>query len=232
MMAQQQQDGVGKLTTADCTHIIESRQKEATNGMPACIARMVAEQEELQCTKSGHLAFRISQVMDGGGFATLLKGQLHCKDVSFNQVRQTDKRPLRQQSSVQVCCQHSCVSCDPVGCRTAWLTRNGWLHVVQVAVAKIALDMTTDEEGRLTPNQRRSYQASMRHEHHIYERLQATHGSRHGIPTVFFAGRCLLARPVSCLCLFSANTCPAACRLGNKQDASTALSSSVGKRPA
>lgn len=62
------------------------------------------------------------------------------------------------------------------------------LLLLQVAAAKIAVDMATDLEGKLTDQQMRSYQASMRHEHHIYERLQAAHGSSHGIPTVHFAG--------------------------------------------
>jgi hypothetical protein len=60
--------------------------------------------------------------------------------------------------------------------------------LLQIAAAKIAVDMSTDHDGKLTDQQMCSYRASMRHEHHIYERLQASHGSSHGIPTVYFAG--------------------------------------------
>lgn len=59
---------------------------------------------------------------------------------------------------------------------------------MQVAAAKIAVDMVTDDEGQLTEQQRRTYQASMRHEYQIYERLRTPHGINQGIPTVYFAG--------------------------------------------
>lgn len=59
---------------------------------------------------------------------------------------------------------------------------------VQIAAAKIAVDMETDKDGQLTDQQRRSYQASMRHEHRIYERLQTPQSSGNGIPRVYFAG--------------------------------------------
>lgn len=58
---------------------------------------------------------------------------------------------------------------------------------MQVAAAKVAVDMETDKEGNLTTQQRQSYQASMRHEHQIYERLA---GRQNGIPAVYFAGVC------------------------------------------
>lgn len=43
-------------------------------------------------------------------------------------------------------------------------------------------------EGKLTAAQRSQYRSQMRHEHQVYERLQAAQGSSNGIPTVYFAG--------------------------------------------
>jgi hypothetical protein len=60
--------------------------------------------------------------------------------------------------------------------------------LLQIAAAKIAVDLETDDKGSLSEEQRRTYQASMRHEHQIYERLQACQGGSNGIPRVYFAG--------------------------------------------
>lgn len=59
----------------------------------------------------------------------------------------------------------------------------------QVAAAKIAIDMETNDEGKLTETQIRTYQASMRHEHKIYDSLLKAGGATKGIPTVHFAGK-------------------------------------------
>lgn len=68
--------------------------------------------------------------------------------------------------------------------------------MLQIAAAKIAVDLETDDEGKLSEQQRRTYQASMRHEHQIYERLQASQGGSSGIPRVYFAGE-LWVHPVA-----------------------------------
>lgn len=61
-------------TAASCDVTIESRANDAIKDMPSCIARMVADKEQLVCNKGG--SFQIAAVMDCGGFATLLKGQV------------------------------------------------------------------------------------------------------------------------------------------------------------
>jgi hypothetical protein len=50
------------------------------------------------------------------------------------------------------------------------------------------VDLETDETGALSMTQKASYQASMRHEFSIYERLLKAGGGSQGIPTVHFAG--------------------------------------------
>lgn len=55
--------------------MIDARRKDAQRGMPACVAGMVQQREQLRCN-SGAKGFQIADVLDGGGFATLLKGQL------------------------------------------------------------------------------------------------------------------------------------------------------------
>jgi hypothetical protein len=62
-------------TVASCDVTMESRANDAIKGMSSCVARMVADKEQLVCN-SGGKSFQISAVMDGGGFATLLKGQV------------------------------------------------------------------------------------------------------------------------------------------------------------
>ena len=69
---------------------------------------------------------------------------------------------------------------------------------MQIAAAKIAVDLESDTEGQLTQQQLRSYQASMRHEHRIYEHLQACHASSNGIPAVYFAGKSLVCLGAEC----------------------------------
>jgi len=82
--------------------IIESRKQEAVNGMSACIARMVSEKELLISSSSGSRSFKLMEVMDGGGFATLVKGQL---DVD---VPRMSKVSAHQQEATACCSAHGC----------------------------------------------------------------------------------------------------------------------------
>lgn len=72
----------------------------------------------------------------------------------------------------------------------------------QVAAAKIAVDLETDDAGRLTSDQARSYAASMRHEYSIYEGLLQAGGGSYGIPEVYFAGG------LACPCTWWRGNCP------------------------
>lgn len=158
---------------ATTASMIDARRQDAQRGMPACIAGMVAQQEQLRCN-SGAKGFQIADVVDGGGFATLLKGQLLTASPPTSQVC------VCMLSTGPGSPQHSCRT-GQAGCPAGVL-----LPSTQIAAAKIAVDMSTDDEGKLTDHQRRSYQAGMRHEREIYERL--SHGTNNGIPTVYFAG--------------------------------------------
>jgi hypothetical protein len=82
-MAQQQQHTLEACSSCK-EETVQSRKKDAENGMSSCIARIVAGKEQLDCT-SGQKSFQIIEVMDGGGFATLLRGQI--KTPTFTQVR-------------------------------------------------------------------------------------------------------------------------------------------------
>lgn len=58
----------------DASDVTQSRKVDALRCLPGCIARKVAKQEQLSGNSSS--SFKIMEVMDGGGFATLLKGKL------------------------------------------------------------------------------------------------------------------------------------------------------------
>ena len=73
-MEHQQQQHQGSTPTP--SSVIDSRQHDALRSMPACIARMVESQGQLASGSSSKQTFQILDVMDGGGFATLLKGKL------------------------------------------------------------------------------------------------------------------------------------------------------------
>jgi hypothetical protein len=62
----------------DASDVTQSRKLDALRCLPGCIARMVAKQEQLSGNSSSRTqtSFKIMEVMDGGGFATLLKGKL------------------------------------------------------------------------------------------------------------------------------------------------------------
>lgn len=97
--------------TSSCKEeIIQSRKKDAENGMSSCIARMVAGKEQLEFT-SGWKSFHISEVMDGGGFATLLRGQIQTP--SFKQVSSPVHLPLRVCSVLT--CPASTAQSKPAG---------------------------------------------------------------------------------------------------------------------
>jgi hypothetical protein len=86
----------------DCDKMLECRKKDAINSMPSCVARMVAGQEKLECSCSGK-SFQITDVMDGGGFATLLRGKVH--------MRPSDKGQVSCSMLIRVTkglCQHNC----------------------------------------------------------------------------------------------------------------------------
>jgi hypothetical protein len=63
--------------------------------MPACIAGMVQQQEQLRCN-SGSKGFKIADVVDAGGFATLLTGQLLSTSPPTSQVGARTRSCLRQ----------------------------------------------------------------------------------------------------------------------------------------
>lgn len=66
----------------DC---MSKRKDDAFNDMPKSIARLVEAKEQLVCS-SGNQTFCVTDVIDGGGFATLLKGQIHIKSPRMSQV--------------------------------------------------------------------------------------------------------------------------------------------------
>lgn len=63
-----------------------SRQEEAKAVMPPCIAQLVSNSETLHCPK-GISSFQIMEVMDAGGFATVLKGRMQAYASGSSQVR-------------------------------------------------------------------------------------------------------------------------------------------------
>jgi len=64
------------------------------------------------------------------------------------------------------------------------------LLVSQVA-AKASVDLTTDNEGRLSEQQRQGYKACMKHEYAVYKELVAGNHCAHGIPAVYGTGESL-----------------------------------------
>jgi hypothetical protein len=55
--------------------VLQGRTQEAVDCMPACLLQMVQAQAVLSCTSS-RTTFTPTSVLDGGGFASLLKGRL------------------------------------------------------------------------------------------------------------------------------------------------------------
>lgn len=55
--------------------VMESRKQEAASCMPEGLLRMVQQREVLTC-RSSSTTFTLTSVLDGGGFASLLKGRL------------------------------------------------------------------------------------------------------------------------------------------------------------
>lgn len=59
------------------------------------------------------------------------------------------------------------------------------------AVAKVVVDLVTDDDGKLTDAQIRTYKPSMKHEHAIYKSLKADTPSKpQGIPATWCSGEC------------------------------------------
>jgi len=59
--------------------------------------------------------------------------------------------------------------------------------LLQVA-AKVSVDLTTDNEGRLSEQQKQEYKACMKHEYAVYKELLAENHCAHGIPAVYGTG--------------------------------------------
>jgi hypothetical protein len=98
----------------DASDVAQSRKLDALRCLPGCIGRMVAKQEQLPAGNSStqHTPnfFKIMEVMDGGGFATLLKGKLQFgSSVNSQKVRAGHGRagvcadPAAPTRSVQPC---------------------------------------------------------------------------------------------------------------------------------
>jgi hypothetical protein len=56
--------------------VAAARRQEAMESMSACLLQLVEGREVLRCSSTG-AAFHITDVLDGGGFASLLKGKLY-----------------------------------------------------------------------------------------------------------------------------------------------------------
>jgi hypothetical protein len=64
------------------------------------------------------------------------------------------------------------------------------------------VDLTTDNEGRLSEQQKQEYKACMKHEYAVYKELLAENHCAHGIPAVYGTGESLgwlYARSVQCV---------------------------------
>lgn len=65
-------------------------------------------------------------------------------------------------------------------------------HVCMQAVAKVVVDLVTDEDGHVTDAQARTYKPIMKHEHTVYKTLKADTASRPpGIPATWCSGKLL-----------------------------------------